>query len=68
MKGLIRIENKIFEGLISLQDAAELYGKSEVTLRHNIRNGKFKEGQDCKKFRSQWIFDVKALDREYKNR
>lgn len=58
------MQNK-FEGLISLSDAAKLYNKQDGTLRVNIRNGKFKEGTDCVKFGTVWVFDIKALEREY---
>lgn len=54
-----------FEGLISLSDACVIFGKGESTLRLNIRNGKFVEGVDCKKFGNAWVFDINALYREY---
>ncbi|MBQ9013593.1 MAG: helix-turn-helix domain-containing protein [Bacilli bacterium] len=57
----------MFEGLISLKEAAELFGKDESTLRRNIKNGKFIDGIDCKKFGKQWVFDIKSLEREYGN-
>lgn len=57
--------NKKFEGLISLQDAAKLYNKQDGTLRMNIKNGKFKEDIDVKKFGTTWVFDINALEREY---
>jgi len=46
----------VFEELISIKDACELYKKGESTLRLNIRNGKFVEGVDCKKFGTTWVF------------
>lgn len=58
------MQNK-FEGLISLSDAAKKYGKQDGTLRVNIKNGKFKEGTDCMKFGTVWVFDISALEREY---
>lgn len=57
--------NKKFEGLISLQDAAKLYNKQDGTLRMNIKNGKFANGIDVKKFGTTWVFDISALEREY---
>lgn len=54
-----------FDGLLSLKDASILFGKDESTLRRNISNGKFDIGKDCKKFGKQWVFDIKALEREY---
>lgn len=50
--------NPKFEGLISLKD--------ESTLRRNIKNKKFIEGEDCVKFGTTWVFDINALEREYR--
>lgn len=55
-----------FDRLISLKDASELFNKDESTLRRNIINGKFKENIDVKKFGKQWVFNLDALEREYK--
>ena len=30
-----------------------------------LRNGKFLEGVDCKKFGTTWVFKKTALEREY---
>lgn len=59
------IKNPKFKGLLSITQAGKLYNKSESTLRRNISNGKFIEGEDCIKLGTYWIFDKKALDREY---
>lgn len=58
--------NPKFEGLISLKDAAAKFNKDESTLRRNIKNKKFIEGEDCIKFGTTWVFDITALEREYK--
>ncbi|MEG2832432.1 MAG: hypothetical protein RR923_06585 [Bacilli bacterium] len=58
--------NPKFEGLISLKDAAVKFNKDESTLRRNIKNKKFIEGEDCIKFGTTWVFDITALEREYK--
>ena len=55
-----------FEDFISLQDACKEYNKAESTLKTNIKNGKFKVGKDVKKFGNTWVFNVDALEREYK--
>ena len=60
------LENEKFKDLISLKDAAILFGRDESTLRRNIKNGLFKEWEDCIKFGKQWVFDIKALERVYK--
>lgn len=54
-----------FDDLISLKEASKLFGKAESTLKTNIKNKKFKNGVDCKKFGNSWVFDLKALEREY---
>lgn len=58
--------NPKFEGLISLKDASMRFNKDESTLRRNIKNKKFIEGEDCIKFGTTWVFDINALEREYK--
>ena len=58
--------NSKFEGLISLKDASIKFNKDESTLRRNIKNKKFIEGEDCIKFGTTWVFDIKALEREYR--
>ena len=62
------VENEKFKDLISLKDAATMFNKEESTLRRNIKNGFFKEWQDCIKFGKQWVFDIKALENKYKNK
>ncbi|UDN56631.1 helix-turn-helix domain-containing protein [Clostridioides sp. ES-S-0010-02] len=57
----------IFDELISIKDACELYKKGESTLRLNIKNKKFVVGTDCKKFGTTWVFKKTALEREYGN-
>ncbi|MDB2050381.1 hypothetical protein [Clostridium perfringens] len=59
------VENEKFKDLISLKDAAQMFGKEESTLRRNIKNGYFKEWKDCIKFGTTWVFDIKALEKKY---
>ena len=59
------LETNIFENIISLKEASEIFEKDESTLRRNITNGKFIEGIDCKKYGKQWVFNINALYREY---
>ena len=54
-----------FKDLISLKQASDMFKKEESTLRRNISNGKFKNGIDCKKFGTTWVFDIRSLEREY---
>lgn len=51
--------------LISISEAAELYGRNERTLRANIKNGLFIADVDCKKIGNMWVFDRRALDLIY---
>lgn len=60
------VENEKFKDLISLKDAAAMFNKEESTLRRNISNGFFKEWQDCIKFGTTWVFDVKSLEKKYR--
>ena len=39
-----------FDGLLSLADAAEKFGKAETTLRNLINLGRFEIGVEVKKF------------------
>lgn len=54
-----------FKGLYSIAEAAEMFGRTDSTLRRNVRNGKFVENVDVKKFGKTWIFRIEALEREY---
>lgn len=64
-EGII-LENAKFKDLISLKDASIMLNKDESTLRRNIKNGFFKEWQDCIKLGKQWVFDIKALEKKCK--
>lgn len=54
-----------FDGLISFQEAADLYGKNDSTLRRAVMDGRLVEGVDCKKFGKQWIVTLEAMRRLY---
>lgn len=55
----------IFDDLLSLKEAAELYGREESTLRRAISNGRLVEGEDCKKFGKQWVIKKSSMERVY---
>ena len=55
-----------WEELLSLKDAAIMYGKEESTLRRAISSGRLQEGVDCKKFGKQWVILKSSMDRLYK--
>ena len=61
----LTMETNPFDGLISLQEAADMYGKNASTLRHAILDGRLVEGVDCKKFGKQWVITLAALKRFY---
>lgn len=54
-----------FDGLISFQEAADLYGKNDSTLRRAVMDGRLVEGTDCKKFGKQWVVTLDAVQRLY---
>lgn len=59
------MNNDPFEGLMSLNEAAERWGRADATLRQAILRGKFVEGVDAKHIGKQWIITEKAMRREY---
>lgn len=54
-----------FYGLLALNEAAAMWGKSDGTLRTFIRSGKLVEGVDVKKFGKQWVITRAAMERLY---
>lgn len=54
-----------FDGLLSLSDAAKKWNRADNTMRQNIKNGKFVENVDVKKFGKQWVITEDAMIREY---
>lgn len=59
------MKRNIFDDLLSLKEAADLYNREESTLRRAISSGKLIEGQDCKKFGKQWVIKKSAMERVY---
>lgn len=60
------MENKkIWNKLISLKEAAEVYNRDTSTLKRAISNGTLVEGVDCKKFGRDWVILKSALERVY---
>ena len=51
--------------IIDSKTAEERYGKQPGTIRKGISQGKFKNGEDCKKFGTTWVLTVESLEREY---
>lgn len=54
-----------FDGLYALSEAAKIWGMDDSTLRHAIKNNRFTEGIDIKKFGKQWVITHEAMEREY---
>lgn len=54
-----------FDGLYALSEAAKIWGKDDSTLRHAIKDHKFIDGIDIKKFGKQWVITHEAMEREY---
>ena len=60
------MENKkIWNKLISLKEAAEVYNRDTSTIKRAISNKTLVEGVDCKKFGRDWVILKSALDRVY---
>ena len=58
--------NRKFEGLISLEEAAELIGVSTQYLRAEIKRGKLVNEEDCIKIGKPWIVDKEKFLAKYK--
>lgn len=63
-EGII-VENEKFKRLISLKDASIKFNKHSSTLKSNIKNGFFREWEDCIKFGTTWVFDLDSLEKKY---
>lgn len=57
-----------WDKIIDAKEAEIRYGKKPGTVRAAIKIGKFKDGEDCKKFGTTWVITVEALEREYGNK
>ena len=51
--------------ILSLQEAAEIWGIDDSTLRHAIANGKFLENEEIRKTGRNWIITRAAMCRVY---
>ena len=56
---------KIWEKLMSLKEASEIYNRDTSTIKRAISNKTLIEGVDCKKFGRDWVILKSALDRVY---
>lgn len=54
-----------FADLLSIAEAAEIWGKEQSTLRKAIQDGRLKPGKDCRKFGKQWVVTADAMNREF---
>ena len=54
-----------FADLLSIAEAAEIWGKEQRTLRKAIQDGRLKPGKDCRKFGKQWVVTADAMHREF---
>lgn len=55
-----------FEGMLSCEDAAQIWGLDSSTIRKAISTGRLKEGKDCCKYGKQWVITAEAMAREFK--
>lgn len=59
------MEENIWDKLLSLKEAAELYNRDESTLKRAISSGRLVEGIDCKKFGRDWVILKSSMERVY---
>lgn len=57
------MKNKIFDDLVTPQEAAEILGLAERTIRQAIETGKLIDGVDCKKYNRQWLIYKPSLSK-----
>lgn len=57
--------NTIFDNLLSLKEAADMWHLEESTIRKAIASNKFRINVDVKKFGKQWVIDKKAMENVY---
>ena len=56
---------KIWDKLMSIKEASEIYNRDTSTIKRAISNKTLVEGVDCKKFGRDWVILKSALDRVY---
>lgn len=54
-----------FEELLSLAEAASIWGKEESTIRRAIAQGRLIEGEECRKFGKQWVVTVDGMAKAF---
>ena len=59
------MSKNIWDKLLSLKEAAEVYNRDTSTIKRAIANGTLVEGVDCKKFGRDWVILRSSLDRVY---
>ena len=57
--------NNPFDDLLSLADAARIWGKDESTLRRVFCGPRFQIGVDIQKFGKQWVVRKSSMQRVY---
>ncbi|MCQ2790375.1 MAG: DUF3791 domain-containing protein [bacterium] len=57
--------NNIFENLLSLKEASNIWHIDDSVLRKAILSNRLKDGADVKKFGKQWVVTKDAMEREY---
>lgn len=54
-----------FNQLLSLSEAAEIWGIDESTIRKAIAAGRLKTGWECRKFGKQWVVTAEAMRKTF---
>lgn len=61
-------KSTILQDILTLSEAAKLWGKNESTIRERIRNGAFKEYTDYRKSGRITLITKEAMERVYGKR
>lgn len=54
-----------FEEILSLKEAAAIWGKEESTIRKAIAAGRLIKGEECEKYGKQWVVTVDGMAKAF---
>lgn len=59
------LKHSKFAELLSLSEAAEIWGIDESSIRKAISQNRLVDGSDCRKFGKQWVVTVEGMHRVF---
>ena len=62
---MLDLKYTCWEKLLSLAEAAEIWGKEESTIRRAIKESRLLDGEECRKFGKQWVVNIEGMIRLY---